>query len=431
MSSITRVAGCASAILSPIVSPILLCSFAVAAGPPAGPLRLDDVLAMAREANPEIHVARGRAKAAEYGPAQARAWDDPVLSWEAWNMPENFNIADAENSIFKVAQRIPFPGKRKLAAAAAGEEARAMARGVDTAVLDVDLAVKRAYWTLWRAHRRLGVYEQERAIAERVARTAEGRYAAGGVPQADVLRAQVGLTHAVTDAKTGELTVELAESDLNVLLDRSPRAPLGTPVDPAPRMVPSDDAALVATALRERPEVAVQEATIAREQRTAELARKALLPDVELSVSRFINAGASDGFGAMAAVTLPIANKGKYDAAISQANARIVSAEADRRRIENVVRRDVEQAWLRLRTAALAHNLQATTHLPHAEITLQVTESGYTTGRVDLMALLDTVRELQMVHLEHVDSAAEIEVAWAELERAVGGPLPAAEVVHD
>ena len=60
-----------------------------------------------------------------------------------------------------------------------------------------------------------------------------------------------------------------------------------------------------------------------------------------------------------------------------------------------------------------------------------MTESGYTTGRVDLMALLDTVRELQMVHLEHVDSAAEIEVAWAELERAVGGPLPAAEVVHD
>ena len=148
-------------------------------------------------------------------------------------------------------------------------------------------------------------------------------------------------------------------------------------------------------------------------------------------MSRFINAGASDGFGAMAAVTLPIANKGKYDAAISQANARIVSAEADRRRIENAVRRDVEQAWLKLRTAALAHNLQATTHLPHAEITLQVTESGYTTGRVDLMALLDTVRELQMVHLEHVDSAAEIEVAWAELERAVGGPLPAAEVVHD
>jgi outer membrane protein TolC len=193
-------------------------------------------------------------------------------------------------------------------------------------------------------------------------------------------------------------------------------------------MVPSDDDALVATALRERPEVAVQDATIAREQRMLELARKAILPDVELSVSRFINAGDSDGFGAMAAVTLPIANKPKYDAAISEANARIVSAEADRRRVEDAIRRDVEQAWLRLRTAALSHDLQATTHLPHAEITLQVTESAYMTGRVDLMALLDTVRGLQMVHLEHVDSAAEIELEWADLERAVGGTMPATEV---
>ena len=423
MSSTIRVAGVASTFL-----PILLRGLAAAAGPPVEPLRLDDVLAIAREANPEIRAARGRAKAAEYGPARARAWDDPVLSWEAWNTPENFNVAEAQNSIFKVAQRIPFPGKRALAAAAAGEEARAMAHGVDTTVLDVEAAVKRAYWTLWRAHKRLAVLEQERAIAERVARTAEGRYAASGVPQADVLRAQGGLTHALTDAKTAALAIDVAAADLNTLLSRAPRAPLGVPVDPAPRVVPATDDALVELALRQRPEVAVQAATIAREQRTLELARKAVLPDVELSVSRFINAGGSDGFGAMAAVTLPIANKPKYDAAISEANARIVSAEADRRRVDDAIRRDVEQAWLRLRTAALAHDLQATTHLPHAEITLQVTESAYMTGRVDLMALLDTVRGLQMVHLEHVDSAAEIELEWADLERAVGGTMPATEV---
>ena len=427
MSPITRVAGLASALLSPI----LLCGSAVAASPPGEPLRLDDVLAMAREANPEVRAARGRAKAAEYGPAQARAWDDPMLSWEAWNTPDNFNVAEAENTIFKVAQRIPFPGKRKLAAAAAGEEARAMARSVDTAVLDVELGVKRAYWGLWRAHKRLAVYEEERVVAGRVAKTAEGRYAAGSVSQVDVLRAQIGLSHAVTDARTAALAVDVAAADLNTLLSRSPREPLGVPADPAPRVVPPTEEALVELALRQRPEVAVQGATIAREQRTLELARKALLPDVELSVSRFINAGGADGFGAMAVVTLPIANKPKYDAAISEAHARIAAAQADRRRIEDAIRRDVEQAWLRLRTAALSHGLQATTHLPHAEITLQVTESAYATGRVDLMTLLDTVGGLLTVHLEHVDSAAEIEQAWAELERAVGGAVPPTGVSND
>ncbi len=426
MLPILRVAGIASAFL-----PILLEGLAVAASPPAEPLGLDEVLAMAREANPEIRAAAGRARAAAFGPAQARAWDDPMVSWEAWNTPDNFNLARAENTIFKVAQRIPFPGKRKLAAAAAGEEARAVAHGVDTAVLDIEQAVKRAYWALWRAHRRLQVYEEERAVTERVAKTAEGRYAASGVPQADVLRAQIGLTHAVTDAKTAALAVDVAAADLNTLLSRAPGTPLGAPVDPLPRVLPASADGLARLALQRRPEVAVQAATIARDQRALELARKDRLPDVELSVSRFINAGGADGFGAMAIVTVPIANKPKYDAAISEASARIVSAEAERRRVEDAVRRDVEQAWLALRTAALEHDLQATTHLPHAEVTLQVTESAYATGRVDLLALLDTVRELLTVHLEHIDSAAAIEVAWADLERAVGGSLSPAEVFDD
>jgi len=55
-----------------------------------------------------------------------------------------------------------------------------------------------------------------------------------------------------------------------------------------------------------------------------------------------------------------------------------------------------------------------------------VTESAYAAGTVDLLALLDTLRGLEQVHLDHIDSATEIETAWADLERAVGGPLPEA-----
>src|SRR4030095_3188766 len=119
-------------------------------------LRLDEVLALAREANPESGGARWRAGAAEAGPTQARAWDDPVLSWEAWNAPENMNVARAENNIFRLTQKIPFPGKRRLAAESAGEEARAMAHGADAVVLEVEVAVKRAYWSLWQGPPRGG-----------------------------------------------------------------------------------------------------------------------------------------------------------------------------------------------------------------------------------------------------------------------------------
>jgi outer membrane protein, heavy metal efflux system len=397
---------------------------AAAEEPPAGRLHLADVLAIARSNNPEILAARARARAAESGPTRARAWDDPVVSWEAWNTPNNLNVAHADNNIFRLAQRIPFPGKRGLAAASAGDEAHAMAQSADAVALDVEAAVKRAYWSLWQAHQRIVVYERQRQLAERFAKAAEGRYATGGAPQADVLRAQVELTHAATDVQTGALAIDTTRAGLNALLSRLPGDPLGVPEDAGLPEPPTTSDALIEAALAQRPELAAQGATVAREQHALELARKAYLPDFELSVGRFVNYGTRDGFGAMASVTVPIANKPKYDAGISEATARITSAEADRRRLEDGVRRDVEQAWLRVRTAKLRHDLFASTHVPQAEQAMTVTEAAYASGGVDLLSLLDTLRAVESVHLEHIDSAAETQMAWAELERAVGGPVP-------
>src|SRR5262247_748160 len=101
-------------------------------------------------------------------------------------------------------------------------DARAAALGADAVVLDVEMAVKRAYWSLWQAHQRLAVYERQRVLAERFAKTAEQRYAIGGVPQSDVLRAQVELTHAITDAQSGSLAIDTARAALNALLSRPP-----------------------------------------------------------------------------------------------------------------------------------------------------------------------------------------------------------------
>src|SRR5262249_21851018 len=279
-------------------------------------------------------------------------------------------------------------------------------------------------WRVWRGDEGLAIYERQRVLTERFAKTAEQRYAVGGVPQADVLRAQVELTHAITEVQSGSLAIDTARAGLNARLGRPPSDPLGDPEEPRlPKPPPSADA-LIEAALARRPELSAQDATIAGQRHAVALARKAYWPDFEVSVGRFVNFDARDGFGAMASVTVPIANKGKYDAAVSQANARVDAAEADRRRIADAVRRDVEQAWLRVRTATLRHGLFVTTHLPQAEQAIQVTESAYAAGTVDLLALLDTLRGLEQVHLDHVDSAAEIEGAWADLERAVGGALP-------
>src|SRR5262249_18076163 len=51
-------------------------------------------------------------------------------------------------------------------------------------------------------------------------------------------------------------------------------------------------------------------------------------------------------------------------------------------------------------------------------------ESAYQTGGIDWLALIDTARTLESVHVEHIEAQAEFEKAYADLERAVGTELP-------
>ena len=128
-----------------------------------------DLVARALERNPSLAAARERVRAAEARPAVLGALPDPVLSWEAWNAPDSFAPNRADNNIFKLSQRLPFPGK--LAAAANEErEAIGLSRAeVSVRELELIAAVKRAYAELWKIEESVRVHARDRAIARRLA----------------------------------------------------------------------------------------------------------------------------------------------------------------------------------------------------------------------------------------------------------------------
>jgi cobalt-zinc-cadmium efflux system outer membrane protein len=391
-------------------------------------LHLETILADALAQNPEIRAALARATAAAAMPARASAWDDPTASFETWNAP-SARIDRADNNIFRLSQRIPFPGKRALAGAIAARDADAARGEADAVALDVAAAVKRAYWDLWQAHETLGVYEREKALVQSIARIAEQKYGVGDVAQPDVVQAQVELTRVIHRLTTQALAIDAARAELNALVSRPPDTPLGTPAD-APRTVPpATPADLAETALRSRPELVAQAAAVARDEDAVRLARRDRYPDFEVNVARFVNHDARDGYGGMVSVTIPLAHRAKYDAGVDEANARLASSQADLRRLQDRVRRDVEQAFVRARTALVQHDLFATTHVPQAEHALRVTEAAYEAGRIDFLRLLESARTIEMVHVEHVAAAADFERACAELERAVGTSVPRGEEV--
>src|SRR5262245_22835031 len=204
-----------------LVGTLTIVASAACAGA-AEPLRLADVVARAQDANPELQVVRQRAAAMRAVPAQVSAYDDPTVSWEAWNFPDSWRIDQADNNIFRLAQKVPWPGKRTLAGKVAEREADAVDQEVRAARLDLTAMVTRAYYDLWLAHEKREIMASDARVVERVARTTEQKYGVGTATQGDALRVQVELTHRVTETATAALDVEVAEAELNALLSQPP-----------------------------------------------------------------------------------------------------------------------------------------------------------------------------------------------------------------
>jgi cobalt-zinc-cadmium efflux system outer membrane protein len=390
-------------------------------------LQLEAVLSYIRAHNPAIHAARSRLLAAQKVPAQVSAYDDPMAVWDNWNAPENFRIDQAGNNIFRLSQKIPFPGKLRLKGEIAAKDAERMEAELRATEIDTVAQVKKAYYDLWLVYRNLEVYSRDKELVAQFARIAEQKYAVGQVSQPDVLRAQVELTRLINRVTTETLALSKAQARLNALLSRPPEAPLGIPQDPPPPVVAYSMTDLENLTLRNRPELLGQTRVVERENLALALASKAYYPDFEVSVSRFVNFGQRDGFGLVVSASIPLAFKYKYDAGVEEAVANRQTAQSELRRLHDLALFEVKQALVEAQTALEQLTLFLYTHIPQAEQALAASQIGYQTGNLDFLSLIDSVRAVEQVHLEHLIAAANFEKAWAELERAVGQALPRRE----
>src|SRR5262245_36658822 len=390
-------------------------------------LQLEAVIAYTREHNPALRAARSRLLAAQQVRPQVAAYADPMVMWENWNSPENLHLNEADNNIFRLSQKIPFPGKLRLKGEIAAKEVGQREAELGATEIDTIAQLKKAYYELWLGHQTLNVYRQDQGLMTQFAQIAERKYAVGQVSQPDVLRAQVELTRLINRVTTETLKLSKAQAQLNAVLSRSPEAPLGIPHDPPPPVLAYSLEDLIKQTLAHRPDLMAQAHMVERENLALTLARKAYYPDFEVSVSRFVNFGQRDGFGLTLSASIPLAFKYKYDAGVEEAVANQETAQSELRRLQDRALFEVKQAWVEAQVALEQRTLFLRTHIPQAEQTLAASQISYQTGNIDFLSLIDSVRAVEQVHLEHLMATANFEKAWAELERAVGQELPRKE----
>ncbi len=412
-----------SAMRSALILTALLLLPARASAGDAPLLTPGEAVTEALRANPEIAAAEHAWRAAAEVPRQASSLDDPELSYEAWNTPHPFAFDRADNNIYSLSQRIPFPGKLGLRGKAARIAADAAKQRYEQKRLEIAARVKAAYADLFQAERDIEIYRRYKDLSRDLAETARARYEAGEAPQQDLLKAQFELTQVDREINSTEEARRGALARLNALLDRPQEAAARTveelPVRTLARVVEE----LERDAATQRPAVRAAALEVDRAETERRLARRRWLPDFEIRGSRFVNTGTDNGYGAMLAINVPWIWRGKHEAAIAEAAERKLEAASDLRAEKNETARGVRELYARTERAYRNAELLRTALLPQARLTLDSSLASYEAGETDFLNVLNGFQSLLYIETQQVQEVANWTAGVAGLEEMVGHPI--------
>lgn len=390
------------------------------------PLTLQEALDEALAKNPTLIALRRQFEVARERSAQDRFLMPLTLEAQIWQWPiDTFNPADTNMYMFIVGQDIPGRGKRRARAAVLETEAAVADGEIAVRARDVIDEVQQAYVELFLARKHIDIHLQSADLLRQFADAAQAKYAAGRMSQQDVLKVIVELSARHGDLVLMNERARLAEARLNALLDRPPDAPIGPVGEPRERVILPPSSELQRIAAERHPEIRRAALERARADAGLTAARAEYAPDFFVGGGYMAMPRDRDGWTARVGITWPGApwSRGRLDARIAEAAAEIEAARARERAVESAIRLAVQDAYIRVQSAAQRAALLRTSLVPQSEQVLEASRVAYQADRADFLTLIDSQRVLLDARLGYYQALSDLERALADLERAVGARL--------
>ena len=319
-------------------------------------------------------------------------------------------------------------GKLKAAGDVASAEAAAALAALTTVQLQVARELKNVWYEIAWLDKARRITSENTQLVRQLEGVAQTKFKAGGSLNG-VTKAQVEL---------GKLEDRLASFDdlrrplqarLNAILNRASDAEIPTPALPTDgihELPPMGD--LYQWQRDANPILKQLGEQITREEHAGRFARKQGMPEFGLGVDYIVTGDArssgisdsgKDAAIAMFSVNIPLW-RGKYKAAVAEAEARRGAAEAALENQTNELRSRLRMAIYKHRDAERKINLYGATLLPQARSAFSVAQQSYETGEGDFLNLIDAQRALLEFELEQQRALANREQALAQIELLVG-----------
>ena len=390
-------------------------SAVTAQSPPSGPLTLQAALDRALAANPTIAAARLRGPIDMAGLAVARERLNPEASIE-------FQKETPKES-YGFSVPLELGGKRSKRIAVGEATVRAGEAEIAAVVVQVRNDVRRAYFGLLVAETRLSLMEEIRDISVRARDAAQQRFDAGGTPRLEVMQGELALASADNDVAAARGEADGARAELNALLAQplDSSITLSSAFDSGTSL--TRDAAL-ALAHDANTELRVIDRQIETQRARLALANALRTPDVVPSAALTHGAAPEFDYGwrAGVAVAVPIFTTHKAGVQLEQGTLDQLSAQrqASLARIDALVSSAAVLAQAR-RQLYLRYRDEI---IPLAQQVEQVAQDSYQLGQTGIVSLLQALQSSRDVRLRSLDAASQFQNSVADLERAIGAPLP-------
>lgn len=334
-----------------------------------------------------------------------------------------FSSAVGAGQVIQAGQPLPWPGKLSRRGEQAASLADATAGDLETLRRELALTASQYYDDYQYVERELVINREHLELLREFQDVATARYAAGLAPQQAPLAAEVEtarLEHREV-VLTADRQTLLAR--LNELLHRPPETPIPPPpkmAAPMPEAPAGPKSALITIALARHPEVAAARARVAADVTGVELARLEGRPDFQpmTSFNSLWMQGAQRwtvGVG----LSLPIW-RDRIRAGIARAQASLAEQRERVSALEDRISADVSAAVDRLEESRHVIALYQNRLLPAASDQTQAAQSGFETGQVDFLAVIDAERQLRDIELGLASAQADAHRRLAALQEAVG-----------
>jgi cobalt-zinc-cadmium efflux system outer membrane protein len=382
---------------------------------PSVPLTLQAAMERAMQANPALAAARlaRPVNTARINVARERPNPEARVEFEK----------ETPTRAYGVTVPVELGGKRGRRIAVGEAELASGDAQVAQAIVDVRAAVRAAYFGLVTTTARLALLDEMRGIAVRARDAAQERFIAGSSPRLEVLQAELALAQQENDLTAARAEMAAAQAGLNALLalPLDATTPLATALDEG--IVPTRDVAL-AQAQAESADVRVIDRRIDEQRARIALARSMQTPDVapEATITRGAQPDFDTGWRAAVGIAVPLFTR--HRAGVQVEEAGLAQAMAERGAVIARISGDVAAAA----TLADARRQQYARYrdqiLPQALEVERMAEDAYRLGRSDIAAFLQALQATRDARLRALQAGVDFQNALANLERAVGAPLP-------